>query len=415
MAAATPFRLVSMQEYTETQNSEQPWTQATAAEPFRLVSMQEFSDRQEQVQQQQQQAQTWIPQTAPVEKEDVPEYGLDISCSDMVKARMAEKCPLDSIIPLLPEIPDFLLKELALTYTPDQWSTTEHLKELNPCATIRAKKYLDQRNAHPWDSRIVFVEEPHRYYLDGSCKHTLSTTTFIGKFFPGFDDVAQSKKTFATKTFQDCNHRPSYEYYGCKSPEDILRKWKQASEMGTQMHANIESHFNNEPYEVIPENKECMRQFHKLFSDKEWVRWTPFRTEWSIFDPETLVTGQIDFCGMVDKELGHVVLLDWKRCKSISDCSMSRFTGDLNAPLGGYGICAEIENSKYMKYSLQLNVYKYILEKNYGLYVKKMYLIQLHPKNSSKMANVFLVPFMQPVVSRMFACRKFALKKAGII
>jgi hypothetical protein len=41
-----------------------------------------------------------------------------------------------------------------------------------------------------------------------------------------------------------------------------------------------------------------------------------------------------------------------------------------------------LPNSNYWHYSLQLNMYKRILEKNYNKKIKDMFLVCLHPNNN---------------------------------
>jgi hypothetical protein len=342
------------------------------------------------------------------ERQEEIRYALDISDANMTRMYLNQKKSLDLIIPHIPPIPDHVMHDLYSEFQPNEWCPTVHLKDLNPKATIRPQKFLSQKNAHEWDKRIIFVEEPHKYYIDGNCGDWLSVTSLVGCFFPDFDSKSQAVKTFQTKSFKDTVHRKSNKYYGCTSPEDIMAKWTEMSNLGTLLHANIENYYNNEPYTVCEENKEPFKQFLDLFQDKDWASWEPFRTEWSIFDPETRICGQIDFCGMINRENGHVVLLDWKRCESITDCCFNRFQG--KDPTTGYGVCCDLENCKWVKYSLQLNTYKYILEKNYGLYVKKMYLIQLHPTLKNKGAAVYKVGNMTRTVEDMMACRKLALQ-----
>jgi hypothetical protein len=344
-----------------------------------------------------------------IEQEEEKKYAMDISQPGMIGNYMSRKRQLDSIMSRLSGIPDHVKDLLKSTFKPDNFCPTTNLQDVSPLATIPAPKYLDQKYAHAWDQRIVFVDEPHLYFIDGSCKHIISVTTMVSAFFPKFDAEGQSVSTFNGKTFRDTVHRPSHKYHGCKSPEDIRDKWTWWANLGTMFHANVESLFNKEPFEIHPENEEPFRQFKELFSDEDWVDWEPFRTEWSIFDPETLVAGQIDFLGMQNPANGHVVIIDWKRCESIGDCCFNRFRG--LPPTIGFGVCSQLENSKWVKYSLQLNFYKYILEKNYGLYVKKMYLVQCHPKLKKKGAAVYKVGNMQRVVEDMMACRKIVLQE----
>jgi len=344
-----------------------------------------------------------------IDEEHEIKYAMDISEAGMMGKYMSHKRSLDEIIPHLPAIPPHVKDFLQTRFKPCNFCPTPYLKDVSPLATIPPPRFLDQKNAHPWDQRIVFVDEPHKYFIDGCCAYILSATTFISAFLPKFDGPAQAVSTFSGKTFRDTVHRPSHKYHGCTSPEDIQERWTYWANLGTWLHANIESYFNHEPFEVHPENVEPYRQFKELFSDEDWVDWEPFRTEWSIFDPETLIAGQIDFLGMINPQNGHVVIVDWKRCESIGDCCFNRFRG--LPPSVGYGVCSGLENSKWVKYSLQLNLYKYILEKNYGLYVKKMYLVQCHPKLQKKGAAVYKVGNLQRVIEEMMACRKLALKQ----
>ena len=47
--------------------------------------------------------------------------------------------------------------------------------------------------------------------------------------------------------------------------------------------------------------------------------------------------------------------------------------------------CIEhLPDCNFYHYSLQLNTYKALLEKNYGVKVKGMYLVCLHPNNENK-------------------------------
>ena len=92
---------------------------------------------------------------------------------------------------------------------------------------------LEKRNSHPRDGDIQFFEEGHIYDVRGDRTYT-SSTTFIHQFFETFnaDEVIagmRSRRTWATS-----------EYNGM-TDDEIKAKWeangKQASELGTKMHA----------------------------------------------------------------------------------------------------------------------------------------------------------------------------------
>lgn len=194
----------------------------------------------------------------------------------------------------------------------------------------------------------------NRYYIRGSCDHLISVTTLIGAFFEKFDPLVRSEGTFNTKTFKKDQNKPAYKYFGCRSAADIRSKWKQNAHLGTLMHANIEAHLNSEPYVVHNENEKPFGQFRRLFDNKiwrGWKDWQDFRTEWSVFDEETMLCGQIDYVGMLDEKSGSVILVDWKRTEQITDCNFGRFTGATEG-INGYGVCQHLDNCNWIKYVL---------------------------------------------------------------
>ena len=70
----------------------------------------------------------------------------------------------------------------------------------------------------------------------------------------------------------------------------------------------------------------------------------------------------------------EISIFDWKRCKIKKTNSWeSTKTEYINF----------MPNSNFWHYSLQLNTYKAILEKNYDVGVKDMYLVCLHPENKN--------------------------------
>jgi len=307
---------------------------------------------------------------------------------------------------------DELLQALYKPFKPNQWCPTPWLKDVVPGTTFTERKFLAHKNGHPRDSRITMAVEPHKYFIDGSCEHWMSGTELLKQFFPPFESDTIANNTLQSKTYLTCKHRPSYKYYGCQTVEDIQRVWLSKRDMGTDLHANIEAFWNGEEFNVQDINEHPFGLFKKLFEDKRWVNWDPYQTEWTIFDEESYVSGSIDFAGRIqalytDKDM---VLIDWKRCESIDMCSFERLRG-LPAP-HGYGPCWALESTKFNQYSLQLNLYKYLVEKRYGFNVKKMIIVRLHP-NCKEHAQVILVPEMQPIIRQIIQCRIMALKRAS--
>ena len=63
-------------------------------------------------------------------------------------------------------------------------------------------------------------------------------------------------------------------------------------------------------------------------------------------------------------------------------------------------------NSNFWHYSLQLNTYKAILEKNYGKKIGKMCLVCLHPNNYNNSYLLYEVPDLSEELKNLFELRK---------
>lgn len=258
-------------------------------------------------------------------------------------------------------------------------------------------QHLSRINHHPRDEYIKFVEETHKYYVNGSCEGNISCTGFVHEFFGHFD-----AKAILTKMRKGKNWATS-KYFG-KTDEEIMAEWnangKQASEAGTAMHLAIEQ-FLHGSAEMIsstiketPEWKYFMNFWKEFGNDLE-----PYRSEWEVWCPE-----DIKLCGSIDmifrrKSDGKFVIYDWKRSKEIK--SENPFGSGL-APLD------HLPDTNYWHYTLQLNVYKWILEKYYGLEIADLYLVIMHPDNSSY--RRMRLNMLQDEVEDMIECRRRAVK-----
>ena len=100
----------------------------------------------------------------------------------------------------------------------------------------------------------------------------------------------------------------------------------------------------------------------------------PYRTEWTVFDEDLRLAGSIDMC--FRKSDGTIAIYDWKRCKEIKKTSWFIKYSKNPALL-------HIPDLNYWHYSLQLNIYKTILERNYGEEVSEMFLVCLHPNHKN--------------------------------
>ena len=148
----------------------------------------------------------------------------------------------------------------------------------------------------------------------------------------------------------------------------MMKRAKQVNIFTNKLALNEEVYDTNTP-EII--------QFHEFIRDFAIPRrWKPFRTEWSIFEEESQVAGQIDCVFKTDdKEEYHMV--DWKRTeKDLTSSAGARFNRY------GIGPCQGILDNNFNKYMVQQNLYSCILSKRYGIELSSMWLVQIHPRRN---------------------------------
>lgn len=223
---------------------------------------------------------------------------------------------------------------------------------------------LSCKNPHPKDEHIIFEEEGHIYHVNN--KVYVSVTTVIHKFFPEFNANLIISKMMASSKF---NTGP----YAGMTPQQIKDQWEQnrveAANSGTLMHLDIESFLNGE--EVKNPNTVEFKYFMDFYHEVIEGKYIPYRTEWMIYSKDG-VAGSID-CVLVN-EHGELILLDWKRSKEI------KMTNPYEKGIGPFKY---LDNCNYNHYTLQLNIYRHILETEYNKTVIAMFNVVLHPNNDS--------------------------------
>ena len=250
--------------------------------------------------------------------------------------------------------------------------------------------YLSKKNSHPRDKNIVFDEGPHIYTIKGDSNY-MSVTTWNHSHFPHFNPDSVIKKMMASEKW------PNNKYFG-KTPEEIKKIWndngKNASEAGTKMHYDIECYYNFMDVEI---DEDCLEfKYFEEFEEEIGQYLKPYRTEWMVYDEELRFAGSIDM--VFENKDGTLELYDWKRSKQI------KYTNDFES---SHTDCIKhLENTNYNLYSLQLNTYKAILEKNYNKKVKGMYLVVLHPNNSNGTYQRIKVADFKKEVKDLFNLRK---------
>lgn len=264
---------------------------------------------------------------------------------------------------------------------------------------------LAVKNAHPRDERIQFNEEEHSYAIDGDKRGWSSCTQFLHNFFGHFDPDAIIKK------MMDSPNWLKSKYYG-KTADQIKNEWaasgNEASTAGTRMHLDIEHFYNSSELTIESmirddawePNASTEWDMFVNYEKKIGSKMEPWRTEWLVFDEAIKVAGSIDM--LYRKKTGKYAIYDWKRAKEIK--TENKFQS-------GLGPVMHLPDTNYWHYSLQLNIYRMILKRNYDIDVDEMALVILHPVNSSW--RVIKVNIMEDEINEMFETRRRALAIPG--
>ncbi len=248
---------------------------------------------------------------------------------------------------------------------------------------------LETTNRHPRDDDIQFDEKKHVYTIGGDRGYT-SVTEWTSSLFPSFNADSAITKMMASPRW------PQSPYFG-RTRQDIKDQWslvgREAARAGTALHSAIEAFYNNQEIEVDSLELEYFMDFEKEMGE----RLTPFRTEWRIWDSDLKIAGTADM--LFKASDGSLLLCDWKRCKQIKK---------ENAWETASSPCiSHFPNSNFWHYAVQLNTYRYILEKNYGVKIGEMFLVCLHPSNKNESFIRFEIPAlgreMEALVGRRLA------------
>lgn len=233
---------------------------------------------------------------------------------------------------------------------------------------------LKKKNPHDRDGYIHFNKISHSYSTNRVPSFRTSTQVSSLPFSPfNMNEVAKR-----------CSQ--SKKYLG-KSTSQIKKGWELARRNGELLHRTIEIGLNKGEVAVDERIEYEFNHVMEWYKKKQENGWAAYRTEWVVYDESLKVAGTID--AVFQDSEGQFHLVDWKRCKSINRhsyrnarCKMQGFTHVLDC--------------NYNKYALQLNIYRYILERNYGIKIATMRIVNFHPNFENH--QEYMVPEMRQEV-----------------
>lgn len=246
-------------------------------------------------------------------------------------------------------------------------------------AEARKEKFrFNQRNKHPLDFTISFRASDHLYIVNGVCLE--SVTTFVSSCFPKFNTELHAKQKAGVLGI---------------SVQEVIEMWerkgKESRDLGTAMHKKIENYYQG----IDSANDDAFNLF-RIFANN--IKLVPYRTEWAVYDWEYKLAGTIDF---VDYQNGEYTIYDWKRSDKIIASGMPIKTNKYGEK-GNYPL-EHIDNSPYYHYALQLSLYKFILDRNYGIKVDKLRLGIFHPTYNKP--YLLEVPYLENEINTIFNLR----------
>ena len=248
---------------------------------------------------------------------------------------------------------------------------------------------LKEINPHPRDNFIKFYNEGHIYDVKGDRSFT-SVTTFVHRLFPYFDENKIIDKMMNSSNWKN------NKYYG-KTKQQIKDLWKinriESTTLGTALHEYIEDFYNNKQFTEKQiknfNNYIEYNYFYDFYNNHKDL--LPFRTEWMIYHEYYKISGSVDMT-FINND-GTISIYDWKRCKKI----------ETENPFGKFAKYPnfDLDDNNYTHYSLQLNIYKFIIEDKYNHKIKDMFLIAMHPDNENNSYIKIEVPNMQEKVKEL--------------
>jgi len=221
---------------------------------------------------------------------------------------------------------------------------------------------------------VTFQEIGHKYfYKQEEIVDSISTTSLIGQFKNKFDAQGNAERIAVkeNKTTQEVldEWRLNSEYSCLKGNiihEYSQTQWEEKTSTNTAKLNGIIYHTNNSDNERLRNDFEILKkqadQFYEDYKDKFEL----IKVEQLIYDHDYKVFGAIDFL-FKNKQTGELVMVDIKSNKEIKTKGFKGQT--MFVPL------SHLQDCELSHYSMQLEIYKQILEKNAEVNVAESFIL----------------------------------------
>lgn len=218
----------------------------------------------------------------------------------------------------------------------------------------------------------IIFDEPEHKYTDSLGTEYQSATTWIKQFEPDTDwDAIKEKKAKKEGI----------------TVEELTEKWDAAGDyathLGTNIHAVMEYLWQKKNYNF---DKRLKKKFPEMEEDFNFRKqrcvdlykkmkniYVPIANEFIVYDQPNGICGTIDFLAW-NKNKNCYSIIDWKTSKRFD--TTNYFENYMKDPFG------HVLHCNCAEYSLQLSLYKYILEKHTQIKIDEMILFQIPGKDN---------------------------------
>lgn len=247
-------------------------------------------------------------------------------------------------------------------------------------------KLLRDRAAH-----VRMMRETHEYVVGEKIKVPQSVTGALDELCGTFDEDATIARMLNNKArwrqnkyYAKCN----FDQFGNELSDEqratrLRNEWREARDLGTRLHDWIDAGYQQSNDQQPPAAADVSAynswEAIRMFND-----WLLLASEYPVYDLSCGLAGTIDAIYLPNIAYPRqVVLVDWKR---------SQITTTVGNMFYEHPLLMRYAKGNYWKYAMQLNLYRELLEANYGLQVIDMYLVTFPPQSGT--CEVYGVPKM---------------------
>jgi ATP-dependent exoDNAse (exonuclease V) beta subunit len=214
-------------------------------------------------------------------------------------------------------------------------------------------------------TKIKFDADKHRYFLNG--RELTSVTTKIKEFQKPFDREGQARRTAEKKGLTVASVLAEWD-----------ASWERARRLGTAVHEHIQKtlmgdgsgQLGLDPFMSLNTLLPEIVSFNRFWSQlAPMVNYCKEHIEWVVGDDELGIAGMVDTM-LFRPDTGKYHIWDWKTGKF----DLNNNWENLLPPFG------YLDASKLHIYSLQVSLYRLIIERNTGLDFGDSYLVHLTPE-----------------------------------